>query len=117
MTELPLLYRKDSQIQVSRTFRAAAGRRRVPASLSRAPSAAQRSNRGRSHLLSTGFIQREISQDRVTGQVSEKVTLRKAVLHLPREKKALLDSKGVRSEPGREAWESGTGGGGGKAAG
>lgn len=52
-----------------------------------------------SPLRVTGFIHREISQDRVTGQVSEKVTLRKAVLHLPG---ALLNSKGVRSELGRE---------------
>lgn len=79
----------------------------------RAPSVAQRSDRGRSCLLSgqQELFTREISQDRVTGR--EQVTLRKAVLHLPRarvcqarQKKALLASAG-RREPDREAWESG----------
>lgn len=47
-------------------------------------------------------------------QVSEQVTLSKAILHLPRarmcqarEKKAPLDSEGVSGELGRGAWESG----------
>lgn len=78
---------------------AAAGSTRVPASLFRAPSAAQRSDRGPPHHLSgqQKLFTRESGQYRVTGQVSELVTLRKAVLHLPRarmcqarEKKALL---------------------------
>lgn len=51
----------------------------------RAPSAAQRSDGGHSHLLSgqEELFTRKISKDRVTGQASEQVTLRKAVLHPP----------------------------------
>lgn len=80
-------------------------------------SAAQRSDRGHARLLSgqQELFTRKISEDRVTGQVSEQVTLRKAVFHFPRarmcqarEKKAFLERKSMRSEAGREAWKSGT---------
>lgn len=83
MTESPLPYREDPQ-----SSKGAAGSTAVPASPFRAPSAAQRSDRERGPSLHLSGQQelftREHGQYRVTGQVSELVTLGKAVLHLPR---------------------------------
>lgn len=90
MTESPLPYREDPQ-----SSEGAAGSAAIPASPFRAPGAAQRSDRERaltSSLRTTGVIHkgtRSVSSNRPGLQ--ELVTLGKAVLRLPREKKALLD--------------------------